>query len=96
VNPGDRVKFVVETAKAVLDGRLPVEEGAASVSLQAEQITPLLRGDRDSVTRSECESVATNLRLLAEQINDRGAGLAQPDAYVAMARSIGEMAQALR
>jgi hypothetical protein len=96
VNPADRVKFVVETAKAVLDGRLPADEGAAAVALQAEQITPLLRGDRDSVTRSECESVATNLRLLAEQINDRASGLTDPTAHVAMARAIGEMAQALR
>jgi hypothetical protein len=96
VNPGTRVKFVVETAKAVLDGRLPADEGAAAIELQSEQITPLLRSDRDSVTRSECESVATNLRLLAEQINDRGRGLADPGAHVAMAKSIGEMAQALR
>jgi hypothetical protein len=96
VNPATRVKFVVETAKAVLDERLPADEGAAAIELQAEQITPLLRSDRDSVTRSECETVATNLRLLAEQINDRGRGLADPGAHVSMARSIGEMAQALR
>jgi hypothetical protein len=101
VNPADRVKFVVETAKAVLEGRLDVAEGAAAVQLQAEQLVPLLRGDRDSVTRSECESVATNLRLLAEQINDRGrvglrSGATQIDDHEAMARAIGEMAQALR
>ena len=96
MNPAERVKFVVETAKAVLDGRLPANEGAAAVELQAEQITPLLRGDRDSVTRSECESVATNLRMLAEQINDRASGLEDPADHVAIARAIGEMAQALR
>ena len=101
MNPAERVKFVVETAKAVLDGRLPADEGAAAVELQAEQVTPLLRGDRDAVTRSECESVATNLRMLAEQINDRGrTGLRSDPTGVedheAMARSIGEMAQALR
>ena len=96
MNPADRVKFVVETAKAVLDERLPADEGAAAVELQAEQITPLLRGDRDSVTRSESESVATNLRLLAEQINDRASGYVDPTAHLAMARAIGEMAQALR
>ena len=72
MNPADRVKFVVETAKAVLDDRLGVADGAAAVQLQAEQLIPLLRTDRDSVTRSECESVATNLRMLAEQINDLG------------------------
>ena len=96
MNPGDRVTFVVETAKAVLEGRLAIEQGAAAVQLQAEQLTPLLRADRDSVTRSEAESVATRLRLLAEQVNDRASGLAEPDDYEAMARSIGEMAQALR
>jgi hypothetical protein len=96
VNPGERVKFVVETAKAVLEDRLPVAQGAAAVQLQAEQLTPLLRGDRDSVTRSEAESVATRLRLLAEQVNDRASGLSDPEDYESMARSIGEMAQALR
>jgi hypothetical protein len=101
VNPADRVKFVVETAKAVLDDRLDIAQGAVAVQMQAEQLVPLLRGDRDSVTRSECESVATNLRMLAEQINDRGRSRARSDAsaieeHEAMARSIGEMAQALR
>ena len=96
MNPAERVTFVVQTAKAVLDGRLAVDQGAAAVQLQAEQLTPLLRGDRDSVTRSEAESVATTLRLLAEQVNDRASGLADTSDYEAMARSIGEMAQALR
>jgi hypothetical protein len=96
VNPGERVKFVVETAKAVLEDRLSIDQGAAAVQLQAEQLTRLLRSDRDSVTRSEAETVATNLRLLAEQVNDRASGLADPAAYESMARSIGEMAQALR
>ncbi len=96
MNPADRVKFVVQTAKAVLDGSLAVDQGAAAVQLQAEQLTPLLRGDRDSVTRSEAESVATTLRLLAEQVNDRASGLSDTSDYEAMARSIGEMAQALR
>ncbi len=96
MNPADRVKFVVQTARSVLDGSLAVEQGAAAVQLQAEQLTPLLRGDRDTVTRSEAESVATTLRLLAEQVNDRASGLADTSDYEAMARSIGEMAQALR
>lgn len=96
MHPGERVRFVVETAKAVLDERLPADEGAAAVTLQAEQIVPLLRSDRDSVTRSECESVATQLRMLAEQVNDRASGLTDADAHLAMAQAIGEMAQALR
>lgn len=96
MHPSERVRFAVETAKAVLDGRLDPDEGAASVALQAEQVTPLLRSDRDSVTRSECETVATQLRLLAEQLNDRASG--QPDAedYTRMAKSLGTMGQALR
>jgi hypothetical protein len=101
VNPAERVTFVVQTAKAVLDERLDIGQGAAAVQLQAEQLVPLLRGDRDSVTRSECETVATNLRMLAEQINDRGRSDVptdpdELDAYQVMARAIGEMAQALR
>jgi predicted naringenin-chalcone synthase len=122
VNPADRVTFVVATAKAVLDDRLDVADGATAVQMQAEQLIPLLRTDRDSVTRSECESVATTLRLLAEQVNDLGRrsrldaqidGLVDgqvngqvnrqidderdgADPHQAMARAIGEMAQALR
>lgn len=96
MNPADRVTFVVETAKAVLAGRLPPDEGAAAVGLQAEQITPLLRADRDSVTRAECESVATTLRMLAEQVNDRSSGQQDPTPFTTIARCIGEMAQALR
>jgi hypothetical protein len=84
MHPGDRVRFAIETAKAVLEDR------------QAEQVTPLLRADRDSVTRSESETVATQLRLLAEQVNDRGSGLADTSDYTAMAKALGEMAQALR
>lgn len=96
MNPGDRVKFVVETAKAVLEGRISPEDGAAAVTLQAEQITPHLRSDRNDVTRSEAESVATRLRMLAEQVTDKASGLPDPDAYLAIARSIGEIGQALR
>lgn len=96
MNPAERVRFVVETARAVLDDRLDPAEGAAAVEVQAEQITPLLRSDRDSVARFESESVATNLRLLAEQVNDRASGLQDPSAHLAMAKAIGEMAQALR
>jgi hypothetical protein len=99
VNPGDRVKFVVETAKAVLDDRLPADEAAAALGLQAEQITPMLRGDRIDVTQAEADDVATKLRLLAEQVNDRAAGLPDPEtaaAHLSIAETIGEMSQALR
>lgn len=96
MNPAERVRFVVETARAILDDRLDPAEGAAAVEVQAEQITPLLRSDRDSVARFESESVATNLRLLAEQVNDRASGLEDPSAHLAIAKAMGEMAQALR
>ena len=36
------------------------------------------------------------LRMLAEQVNDRASGLAEPEPYLVIARAIGEMAQALR
>jgi hypothetical protein len=90
------VRFAVETAKAVIEGRLSADEGAAAVVLQAEQVTPLLRSDRDSVTRSESESVATNLRLLAEQVNDKASGLSETEDHRVIAQALGEMAQALR
>lgn len=96
MHPETRLKFVLETARAVLDERLDPAEAANAVVLQAMQITPHLRDDRASLTQSECDSIATRLRLLAEQVNDKGSGLADPSAYVAIAESIGVMAQALR
>ena len=96
MNPADRLTIVVQTARAVLDGRLDPDEGAAAIELQAEQITPLLRADRDSVTRSECQSVATNLRLLAEQITDLAPGAPETDPHLAIAQALGTMGQALR
>lgn len=96
MHPSERVRFVVETAKAVVDGRLPADEGAAAVTVQADQLTDLLRSDRDSVTRSEAESVATQLRLLAEQVTDAASGLEDTEAHLAIAEAIGSMAQSLR
>jgi hypothetical protein len=96
VHPETRLKFVMETARAVLDERLDPDQAATAVVLQAMQITPHLRDDRVSLTQRECDSVATRLRMLAEQVNDRGSGLEDPSAYVAIAESIGVMAQALR
>jgi len=96
MHPAERVRFAIETAKAVLEDRLAPDEAAAAVVLQAKQVAPLLRSDRDSVTRSESESVATQLRMLAEQITDRASGLAETSDYTTMAKALGEMAQALR
>jgi hypothetical protein len=96
MHPSERVRFAVETAKAVLEERLAPDQGATAIRLQAEQVTPLLRSDRNGVTRSESESVATQLRLLAEQVNDRASACSDPDDYTDIARGLGEMAQALR
>ena len=96
MNPADRVRFVTETARAVLAGRLDPTEAAAAVELQAQQLLPLLRSDRNDVTRSEAESVANQLRLLAEQIADRADRSVDDDPCGSMAASIGTLAQALR
>jgi len=99
VHPETRVKMVVETARAVLDDRLDPVDAAHAIVLQAEQLTPLLRGDRIDVTQAEATDVATRLRLLAEQVNDKARGLPDPDtveAHLAIAEAIGEMSQALR
>ncbi|MCU0312132.1 MAG: hypothetical protein MUE36_14450 [Acidimicrobiales bacterium] len=96
MHPAERVRFVTETARAVLGERLGAVEGATAVRLQAEQLAPLLRSDRDEVTRAEAESVATQLRLLAEQVNDKASGRPDNDAYLAIAASIGALGQALR
>lgn len=96
VHPETRLKFVLETARAVLDDRLDPVQAANAVVLQAMQVTPHLREDRSSLTQSECDSIATRLRMLGEQVNDKGSGLADPSAYVAIAESLGVMAQALR
>ena len=96
MHPAERIRFVTETARAVLGERLDAAQGAAAVRLQAEQLTPLLRSDRNEVTRAEAESVATQLRLLAEQVNDRASGRPDNDAYLAMAAAIGTLGQALR
>jgi hypothetical protein len=99
MNPNERVRFVMETAKAVLDERIAADEAAAAIGLQSEQITPLLRGDRIDVTAAEATEVADRLRLLAEQVNDRASGLPDPEtaeAHLAIAEAIGEMSQALR
>jgi hypothetical protein len=96
MHPSERVRFVTETARAVIAGRLDPAEGAAAVELQAEQIAHRLRGDRNGVTRSEAESVATQLRVLAEQVNDHAADGGQPEAHIAIATAIGTLAQTLR
>ena len=97
MHPAERIRFVTETARAVLGERLDASQGGRRrCSCQAEQLAPLLRSDRNEVTRAEAEAVATQLRLLAEQVNDRASGRPDNDAYLAMAAAIGTLGQALR
>ena len=96
MHPSERVRFSVETAKAVLEERLDAAEAAAAMEIQIEQLLPQLRHDRDMVTRSECESVATTLRMLGEQVNDRASTDGESEAHLAIARMLGQMAQSLR
>lgn len=96
VEPAARVAWVVETAKAVIDGRLSPADGAAAVQAQQAQMTGLLRQDRDSVTRHESDAVATRLRLLAEQVSDAGSDDPDNDAHHEIARVLGELARCLR
>ena len=96
MHPSDRVRFATETAKAVLEGRLDPAEADAALHLQLEQLVPQLRSDRDAVTRSECDAVATTLRLLGEQVNDRAAEHGDAEAHASIAESLGRLAQVLR
>jgi hypothetical protein len=86
---------VVETVRAVIDGRLAPAEGAVAVTAQQDQLIGLLRHDRDSVTRSESAAVASRLRLLAEQVSDSASADPDNDAHLRIARVLGELARAL-
>ena len=96
MDPSARVAWIVETAKAVTEGRLSPAEGAAAIEAQQAQVIGLLRQDRDSVTRHEADAVATRLRLLAEQVSDAGSADPDNDAHHAIARVLGELARSLR
>ena len=87
---------MLETATAVLRGRVSAEEGTQAVRLQQDQLVALLRRDRDAVTRRESEAVATRLRLLAEQLVDSAEARSDPEGYLALAEALGEMAAVLR
>lgn len=80
----------------MLEDRLAPHDAAAALGIQVDQLVPQLRSDRDAVTRSECESVATTLRLLGEQVNDRTAEHGDPESHAAIAESLGRLAQVLR
>jgi hypothetical protein len=96
VHPGQRLRIVTETARAVLDGRLDAEAGAATLALQQGQIADRLRSDRIDVTQAEADEVALTLRRLAEQVSDRTTGPGEVEHRAAIARILGELAQSLR
>ena len=100
MHPAERVRIVVETARAVLHGRLEPAEAARVLELQRDQIGDLLRSDRLDVTRSEAESVSLTLRRLAEQIADADpdepADPSDAEHRVEMAARLGALAQMLR
>lgn len=88
--------MVLETARAVLDGRIEAPAGTAAVRHQLVQVVPFLRADRLEVTQAECDALATRLRMLAEQVADTASGLEQPEHHVALAEVLGAVAQTLR
>jgi hypothetical protein len=96
VHPAERTRIVVETARAVLDGRLDAVQGARTLAIQEEQIAPHLRSDRIDVTQSEADSAALTLRRLGEQISDLPPTEHDPEALLEMARILGGLAQTLR
>jgi hypothetical protein len=96
MEPAARVRWVVETARGVLDGRLSADQAASSVQMQRDQLVGLLRNDRLNVTQRECDSVATTLRLLAEQVSDQASSLGDNEDHLAIAEALGSLAQALR
>lgn len=96
MHPGERVRIVTETARAVLEDRLDPAVAARTLALQQEQITGRLRSDRIDVTQAEADEVALTLRRLAEQVSDRAEALDDPESSTELARILGELAQTLR
>jgi hypothetical protein len=96
MEPKARVAWVVETARAVIQGRLSAVDGATAIQAQQAQLVGLLRQDRDSVTRRESDAVATTLQLLAEQVGDAGSANPDNDAHHVIARVLSELSRSLR
>jgi hypothetical protein len=88
---------MVETAKAVIDGRVDVREAARAAEVHFDQLAELLRSDRNSVPQRESDAVATRLRLYAEQVSDLAS--ASPDRaaeHEALAGALARLARVLR
>lgn len=95
-HPSERVGWIIETAKAVIEDRVDVHEAATSARLQVDQLAELLRSDRNSVPQRESDAVATRLRLYAEQVADRAATCGAADDHLALAEALAALAQVLR
>jgi hypothetical protein len=87
---------MIETAKAVIEGRVDVADAARSAELQFDQLADLLRADRNSVPQRESDAVATRLRLYAEQVSDLAGTAERPDDHLALAGALARLAQTLR
>ena len=96
MHPSQRVRIVVETARAVLDHRLDAQAAAATLELQQAQISDRLRSDRIDVTQAEADEVALTLRRLAEQVSDHAVDHDDTAHRAEVARILGELAQSLR
>ena len=48
------------------------------------------------MTQRECDTVATTLRMLAEQVSDQASALSDNEDHLAIAEALGSLAQALR
>ncbi len=90
------MRWVIETARGVLDGRLAADQAASSVQMQRDQLVGLLRADRLTVTQRECDTVATTLRMLAEQVSDQASSVSDNEDHLVIAEALGSLAQALR
>lgn len=88
--------WIVETAKAVIEGRVDVAEAAAAARLQVDQLADLLRSDRNSVPQRESDAVAIRLRLYAEQIADAASASPAGADHLAIAEALATLAQVLR
>jgi HAMP domain-containing protein len=96
-HPAERVAWMIETAKAVIDGRVDVAEAARAADVQFEQLADLLRSDRNAVPQRESDAVATRLRLYAEQVSDLAASSPErATEHEALAGALGRLAQVLR
>ena len=96
-HPADRVTWIVETAKAVIDVRVDAAEAARAAAVQVDQLADLLRSDRNSVPQRESDAVATRLRLYAEQVSDLAASSPErAGEHEALAGALARLAQVLR